>query len=283
MKESLSYQNGAKTAMDLIVYKPEAWQSHDRRTAVVFFYGGGFVKRNLKHFGQQSQFLAQKGYVCFCPDYRLTGQETEDIRDCFADGAAALRQIKARSDEFGIDPKRIAVSGGSAGGALACIAAMETGIPFCQVLFNPKLDMFSHRIHTVYRNEEEKKRADRVPSPGHSSIILSEEELTKISACQRLETHKIPPTLLYVGDRDFLAFKDVIYFQYRADQLGLDCRTIVYSGEEHGFFNYYYSGELAGIADEKTEKRKFCYEDTLERLYTFIRQNEEAKKEADSK
>ena len=34
---------------------------------------------------------------------------------------------------------------------------------------------------------------------------------------------------------------------------------------------------------KKTEKRKFCYEDTLERLYTFIRQNEEAKKEADSK
>jgi carboxylesterase type B len=48
-------------------------------------------------------------------------------QDCLRDAKAAVRWVRANAERLGIDPHRIAVGGGSAGGHLAAAVALVPG------------------------------------------------------------------------------------------------------------------------------------------------------------
>jgi acetyl esterase/lipase len=67
--------------------------------------------------------LAARGYVVAAVNYRLSSEapspaQADDIDD-------AIRWLKTHADEFGIDPGRSATWGGSSGGHLAAMAALD--------------------------------------------------------------------------------------------------------------------------------------------------------------
>lgn len=106
----------------LDVYLPAGWKSTDRSPAVVWVHGGGWTggdkasarDRNICHT------LAAAGYVCVSVNYRLgEGAWPQNLRDV----KNAVRYVRARATELGVDPERIAIGGGSAGGHLALMAA----------------------------------------------------------------------------------------------------------------------------------------------------------------
>ena len=95
------------------------------RPAVVVVHGGSWNGGTRSDFPKWNQWLVEQGYVVFDIDYRLAPQPnwqtaTQDVQD-------AVRWIKARAGQFGIDPDRMALLGRSAGGQLALQAAY-TGI-----------------------------------------------------------------------------------------------------------------------------------------------------------
>src|SRR5690606_14753383 len=61
------------------------------------------------------------------------------------DALAAFRGVVARADELGIDPRRVAVGGDSAGGNLAAVAALDAlgdaVRPAFQLLIYPAVDL----------------------------------------------------------------------------------------------------------------------------------------------
>ncbi len=63
--------------------------------------------------------FAQKGYFCATIEYRLSGEAPwpAQIEDC----KCAIRFLRAKADEYGLDPKRIGVWGSSAGGHLVAM------------------------------------------------------------------------------------------------------------------------------------------------------------------
>ncbi|GGZ24040.1 alpha/beta hydrolase [Streptomyces nitrosporeus] len=68
--------------------------------------------------------LAQAGFAVACPDYRLTGEARFPAqRD---DLAAALRWLRGRADELGVDASRTVLWGASAGAHLAAHTALTT-------------------------------------------------------------------------------------------------------------------------------------------------------------
>jgi len=92
---------------------------------VVFLHGGGWRLGSRHAAGpayrgaSPSPFerVAQAGIAVASVDYRLSGEATFPAQ--LHDGKAAVRWLRARAAEIGIDPERIAAWGESAGGHLA--------------------------------------------------------------------------------------------------------------------------------------------------------------------
>jgi len=120
-----------ETPLMLDVYEP-ANDTEKRRHAVLFVHGGGFVTgtRDQGYPPVICTLLAKHGYVCFSIDYRLypSGKERGTYYEAAPKVAKELdlarKWILERTEQFGIDPAKLAISGGSAGG-MASIEACK--------------------------------------------------------------------------------------------------------------------------------------------------------------
>lgn len=85
--------------------------------------GGGYSFKAWDHEGIQiAEWLNSIGMSAFVLDYRIAPYDGNAI---LADGQQALRLVRSKAEEFGIDAKRIGVCGFSAGGHLAaCCTTM---------------------------------------------------------------------------------------------------------------------------------------------------------------
>ncbi len=113
---------------------------------VLNFHGGGWVQGNPEQSGWLASRIAVRNHVVvISPSYRLAPEEPfpAGVEDCWA----ALTWIVEHADELGIDPRRIAVMGDSAGGNLAAVMALlarDAGGPEIrsQVLIYPGTEMY---------------------------------------------------------------------------------------------------------------------------------------------
>jgi acetyl esterase len=134
---------GPEGAPDVLVriYHP------DERTApigILDVHGGGFILGDLETSHAGNIALARGvGAVVVSVDYRLAPENPfpAGLEDCYA----ALSWFSAHAAEFGVDPGRIAIHGGSAGGGLCAALALlarDRGGPSIafQYLGIPELD-----------------------------------------------------------------------------------------------------------------------------------------------
>jgi acetyl esterase/lipase len=86
--------------------------------AVIVCPGGGYGGRAMEHEGPQvCHWLNDLGVTAFLLAYRVGGADyTPD--DAFTDAVRAVRLLRSRADEYGIDSGRIGMIGFSAGGHL---------------------------------------------------------------------------------------------------------------------------------------------------------------------
>ena len=113
--------------------------------ALLFFHGGGFVIGNLDtHDGLCRVLANESGTKVIAVDYRL-GPEHK-FPAAVDDAWAALCWVAANAERLGIDAKRIAIGGDSAGAALATISARTARVkggphPALQLLMFPPADL----------------------------------------------------------------------------------------------------------------------------------------------
>jgi acetyl esterase/lipase len=100
--------------------------------AVIVAPGGGHRELVFDAEGvAPARFLAQLGVTAFALKYRLAHEEgsTYEIeKDAGADIRRAVRLVRTRAEEWGLDRSRIGVMGWSAGGELAAMAAFRSGV-----------------------------------------------------------------------------------------------------------------------------------------------------------
>lgn len=98
---------------------------------VMFFHGGGWVVGDLDSYDNDARRHAVgSGALVVSVDYRLAPEFPYPA--AVDDVWAATQWVSAHGDELGIDPKRLAVAGDSAGGNLAAVVAQlsrDTGGP----------------------------------------------------------------------------------------------------------------------------------------------------------
>jgi acetyl esterase/lipase len=99
-----------------------------RRPGVLFIHGGGFTGGDKAEYrsASVSADLARAGYVVVSCNYVLGPKNKEGVwpRN-IADCRDAVRWMRANADALGLDPNRIAVAGGSAGGYLALLVGLS--------------------------------------------------------------------------------------------------------------------------------------------------------------
>jgi acetyl esterase/lipase len=94
--------------------------------AIVCIHGGGFRAGKREGYDKLCTTLAQQGYVAITITYRLAPAFPfpAAVYDC----KAAVRWLRANAAKYHVDPTRIGVTGGSAGGHLAQFLGVTAGV-----------------------------------------------------------------------------------------------------------------------------------------------------------
>ena len=113
----------------LTVFLPEP--SNANGVAIIVAPGGGLRKLGIRGGGTEpAAFLAKHGYTAFVLKYRLSRQPDVPYKfeeHVLQDGQRAVRLVRHRAGEFGIDPNKVGMLGFSAGGEVVSITCYKPG------------------------------------------------------------------------------------------------------------------------------------------------------------
>lgn len=213
------------------------------RPAIVFIHGGGWTGGHREQFWRQAIYLAHAhDFVAASIGYRLS--DKAPFPAPLQDAKCAMRYIRSRSEALHIDPERVAVAGGSAGGHLALMVGTTAGVEDYEgdgghddwsshanavVAFNPVTDLRPGDDRKLARPNREKL----VGTPFEQAPERYQEASPLFRASDRAA-----PTLLLHGDADDIApVSDSRRFKARLDEFGVPCELEVYPGAKHGWFN----------------------------------------------
>jgi acetyl esterase len=222
--------------------------------AILYFHGGGWTFGSIdSHDALQRGLAAMSGDVVISVDYRLAPEHPfpaplEDCVDAFtwcAENAASL----------GIDAKRIAVGGDSAGGnlALATALALRGGAhtPAAMLLyygcFQTKTDTPSHRRFGDGRFGLSTLRMTRFWKNYIGADLKSSPLATPLSA----DYKGLPPAYLMVGALDIL-HDDTTEAAAKFKQAGVRHEMNIHPGCHHGFLHMVDRAKAAREAVEKS-------------------------------
>ena len=222
----VDYKITPQDTLSLYAFFPA--HSDESHAAIVFFFGGGWVKGNPDQFFEHCKYFASRGLVAFAAEYRVAGRHGTTPFECVKDGKSAVRWIREHAKEYTIDPVKIIAGGGSAGGHVAACTAAIRGFenaeedvsisskPNALVLFNPVIDTW-------------------IDGYGMEKIG---EHARDISPVHHLAAG-IPPTIIFHGTEDTtVPFENVERFRKLMNQAGNICRLVPFPGHKHGFFNF---------------------------------------------
>jgi acetyl esterase/lipase len=184
--------------------------------AVIIAPGGGHSLLSIDHEGYDvAKYLSGHGVAAFVLKYRLAKEKDSTYTvdgDALPDMQRAIRMVRSRAAEWGVDPARVGVMGFSAGGELAVKAA-------------ERFDAGNAGAADAIDKESDKPAFEALMYPGS----LTPEIDAKV-------TKEMPPAFLLCGadDRDdisqglpelFLAMK----------KAGVSAELHEYAGVGHGF------------------------------------------------
>ena len=231
-----TYRKIGETELKLWIFNP-ATKSEKPLPCIVFFFGGGWSSGTPAQFEPQSRHLASRGMIAIVADYRVKSRQNALPADCVNDAKACVRWVRANASRLGIDPMRIAVGGGSAGGHLAAAVATVPGLdsatddktvsclPNALILFNPGTVMapFPGLELKGFGAGLDKARFGCEP--------------TEISPIHHVKKG-LPPTIIFHGKADTtVPYATVEKFTEVMKAAGNRCELIGYEGQPHGFFN----------------------------------------------
>ncbi len=218
------------------VYSPAGAGPHP---VLVFYHGGGWVIGDLyTHDGICRSLTNAAGCAVASVDYRLAPEWKYPV--AAEDSFAALRWVVANAGRLGIDPRRIAVGGDSAGGNLSAAVALmarERGGPALveQVLIYPVTD---YNLDTgSYRENATGYVLTRDAMRWFWRHYLQRDEQGKEAYASPLQARNLaglPPALVITAECDPLRDEGEA-FAARLRDAGVPVTMTRYTGMFHGF------------------------------------------------
>jgi acetyl esterase/lipase len=227
--ETMSYREG-ENAMDLFVFKPEGWKASDKRSAFVFFFGGGWTKGTPLKSASTAAWAAKNGMVGIAPDYRTKNRFGTSPLASVDDARAAFAWVVEHADELGVDPARVAVGGSSAGGHVALWTAIEKAPPGSDPAMSPKTKPAAVFLTSAV--------TDTSPETGYTAKRFGD-DATALSPIHQLDA-KMPPVLMFHSAFDELVhYSTAVALHDKLESTGNVCELITVPAGGHGFSSEY--------------------------------------------
>ncbi|MBS0377907.1 MAG: alpha/beta hydrolase [Proteobacteria bacterium] len=231
---------GPAAPLALRVYTPASAGAADLLPGLVYFHGGGLVAGSLDTHDPICRALVNAaGCRLVSVDYRL-GPEAR-FPAAVEDGLAALQWVAAHTGELHIDPRRLGISGDSAGATLAAVVASESvrtgGTRLaCQFLLCPIMD---------FAAESESRRefahgylVDRETLAHDLRYYLgpdADPADPRVSPLRVAEVAGLPPTVVHTAEFDPLRDEGREYAE-RLAAAGVTTRYRCHPGMIHLFY-----------------------------------------------
>ena len=223
---------GHKDGMALVysVLQPE----NANGAAIVFMVSGGWYSRwsPPQRYAAQFDDMLDAGFTVIpvhhgsAPRYR--------VPEAYADVSRAIRHIKLHAEQHGIDPDRIGVTGGSAGGHLSLMLGMDSDAGIDgdrdEVMRNSNAVAAIVAYFPPVDLREITGPNDRFPA-----LDFEQGKAAAISPILHADPSD-PPTLLIHGDADTLVdISNSIDMQAEFEKHHITSEFITISGAGHGF------------------------------------------------
>jgi acetyl esterase/lipase len=255
---------GPEGAPDVLVriYRPA--QVLDSAPALYWVHGGGLVMGSVAMNDEFCSRLADKlKIVVASVEYRLAPEHPypAPLEDCYA----GLRWFHRAAPDLGVDPARLAIGGGSAGGGLAAGLALLTRdrgeVPLAfQMLIYPMLD--DRNANVAHHAAEDPKVWNRAANAvGWNAYLDGRAGADDIDAyaapARATDLAGLPPAYINVGDLDLFLDEDIAY-AHALMRAGVPVELHVYPGAFHGSNNFVSRADLSRrwTADERDALRR---------------------------
>jgi acetyl esterase/lipase len=239
------YKKVADRELELRLFLPEGWAATDKRPCLHLIHGGGWGGMDpSRMYPFAADFAKRHGMVGISVQYRLYQPGTATVFDCVKDARSSVRYVRSHAAELGIDPGKILVSGGSAGGHLAAATALFDGVneetddlkvscrPDAMVLLFPVIDTSASGY-------------------GQAKIGDRWQELSPVHHVRA----GLPPTLTFHGTGDTVTpFSGAKAFHEAMLAAGNESVLDVNEGGKHGYLMF----------------EEALYEDTLAKTAAFL-------------
>lgn len=217
------------------------------KPALVYFHGGGWVLGAPETIDAPCRRLANaSGCVVVSVDYRRAPEHHFPVpaEDCYA----ATRYVAEHAKDFGVNPRRIAIGGDSAGGNLAAAVALmarDRGGPSLafQLLIYPVMDYsFDAPSYRTFGHGYTLTEAAMRWFWGQY-LARPEDGRNPLASPLRADLRGLPPALVLTAEFDPLRDEGEAYAA-RLRAAGVAAKERRYDGQVHGFF------QMAGIMDQ---------------------------------
>lgn len=218
----------------VICLKPK--QALQNMPCFVWFHGGGMVFGNPDDsIPYVIDFVHRFQAVVFIPKYRLAPEHPYPA--ALEDGYETLTWISKHANALNIDPGKIIVSGGSAGGNLALAVALkardEKGPQIASILpLYPMLDAKERSFHKQFTSpaiwNDDKNRYSWNAYLGNMKTI------PQYASPFYANVERLPPIYTFIGTHD-LFYEEVCEFVDKLREAHIEVQLDIYKGCIHGF------------------------------------------------
>jgi acetyl esterase/lipase len=238
-----SHRNGRE--LTFAIARPQSGNG----LGVVLLVSGGWKSGTNAFHPWMAAPLLRSGYTIFAVTH--ISQPESTISEITEDMHRSIRFIRHHAREYGIDPKHIGVTGGSAGGHLSLLLATRGGPgradasdPIDQedstvqavAIFYPVTDLLNLGASTENPGDGgPPKSFVKGFGPGATNLVVWKEIGRDLSPIDHIHAN-MPPILIYHGDADTLVPLDQSQrFQSRAREFGDVVELVVHHGGKHGW------------------------------------------------
>lgn len=246
--QGLEYSRPEGVSLQLNMARPK--NAKGPLPCILCIHGGGFRAGKRESYDNLIRTLAGEGFAAVTISYRLAPQHR--FPAAVHDTKAAVRWVRANAAKYGIDPLRIGVTGGSAGGHLAQFLGVTGGVEeFEGKGGNPGVSSRVNCVVNVYGPSDfTKSYGKSVDAAEVLPLFLGGNLETALEAHIRSSTlnwvtPNASPTLCIHGTEDkYVAHEQAVWLVERLKKCGVEAELLTLQGAGHGF-----KGKDAEVAD----------------------------------